>query len=187
MVENKVIDLNKKVYFFDERENVQDMLVMSKVYFQNDEICMGLVEWVLNNNLKQNYTISFSLDTGAVIDEGFECWRATNDSKWVKEELSEIQEKTDPLKNIDASEEVDLLESYSKELGLEYVLTLKELVESHRHLRKHHIQMVAQYQKEVSSGSIVSCDDLAGREVIKISKLKSMSVEKLVEFLHDYI
>ncbi len=187
-INKEKIDLSKQVYFYDERENVHDMLHLKKIYFQNEKMCLALVEWVLKTDGNQSFTISFLLDSGNIVDEGFECWKATNDSKWVKDELSVVQEEVNPLKDVFVGVESDndsLLLWYGKELGIEDKLTLEDLIESHRHLRKLQIQKAEQCQQDADGGTV--CDDSGCQSSIQIAKLKSMSVQQLVEFLGDYI
>lgn len=70
------IDTRKTVKFYDDRSKVKDYLTLTKILFQNDNVCLCLVEgeaWA--NNLGE---VLFKLDGGEVLSNNLSFWYATD-------------------------------------------------------------------------------------------------------------
>ena len=83
----------------------------------------------------------------------------------------------------------ELLEEYSKSLGLLTVMSLEELISSHNDLRNMNVENCELWNKKFQEGYAKGKEQgitmILEHEYIKIEKLKSMSVGQMADFLAE--
>jgi hypothetical protein len=81
----------------------------------------------------------------------------------------------------------NLLSDYSKELQLGSKMTLESLIESHRYLRERHLNAQAESREQLEHyrkiGAEQGYSTVTNGEYIAISKLKTMTLAELVNFI----
>lgn len=86
--------------------------------------------------------------------------------------------------------EVTNLQKYSKEIGLDYILSVEELIESHRSLRNHNIKNLAEFragsEEYRKRGYEEGYVNAINREFISFEDLKKMNVKEFADHLCDY-
>lgn len=88
------IELNKEIYFYDDRNKSDYMFKLTKVLYQDDEICLCLVK---STEPKSEYeeNLLFNLEDGSVKNEDYSSWYATNDVGWAKEEDERLRKRAE--------------------------------------------------------------------------------------------
>lgn len=79
------------------------------------------------------------------------------------------------------------IENYSKELDLHTTMTIESLIDSHRHLReknmKSHQEWLKELEKAREFGRKQGIEMVTHGQYIEVSKLKSMTITELVDFI----
>jgi hypothetical protein len=82
------------------------------------------------------------------------------------------------------------LKKYSKEIGLDYILSVEELIESHRNLRNSHIKNLAEFragsEEYRKRGYEEGYVNAINREFISFEDLKKMNVKEFADHLCNY-
>jgi hypothetical protein len=82
------------------------------------------------------------------------------------------------------------LQEYSKEIGLDYVLSVEELIDSHRNLRNSNIKNLTEFravsEEYRKRGYEEGYVNVINREFISFENLKKMNVKEFADHLCDY-
>lgn len=94
------------------------------------------------------------------------------------------------IKEMNMDSKIKSLQKYSKEIGLDYVLSVEELIESHRNLRNFNIinntkfrALADEYRRKGYEEGYVNA---INREFISFEDLKKMNVKEFADYLCDY-
>ncbi len=94
-MDDKIINLEENVFFYDDRSKYDDMLKLSEILYQNKDICLCNAKWIIEEQITEPVLILFNTQTRQVLMSDYYSWYATNNKAWVEENIEAWRKRLD--------------------------------------------------------------------------------------------